>query len=198
MKIGGVDFNIEYGELDDLLTEITDEFTLDGYDLVYDVEGSSHSSLINQDNKSFVITFSEKGESFFDLNVLYYLEPKIWELIRQIDSQLRSHDLYISASDFGESDIYYELVVSELGHTPNYKDKYMYAVKEDSNSNSSIGGMGAVSNASVSSTSTSVSVNGSGDVSNRLKSKSKKMGNPSQVSDLRFLKRVKIKRVKDI
>lgn len=133
MKIGDVNFNIEYDELNDLLTDITDEFTLDGYDLVYDIDSSLQSSLIHQDNKSFVITFSEKGESFFDLNVLYYLEPKIWELIRQIDSQLRSHDLYISASDFGESDIYYELVVSELGHTPKYKEKYMYAVKEDVN-----------------------------------------------------------------
>ena len=58
--------------------------------------------------------------------------------------------------------------------------------------------MGSVSSAGVSSTSVSASTTGSGDVTNILKSKSQKMGNPSQVSDLRFLKPVKIKRVKDI
>ena len=41
-------------------------------------------------------------------------------------------------------------------------------------------------------------MSGSGDVSNTLKVKGQKMGGPSQVSDLRFLKSVKIKRVKDI
>jgi hypothetical protein len=193
MKIGGVEFYISYEQLYHILIEIKDEFP----NIVYDIDSSFQSSLIYPDDKSFVITLAEKGESILDLNALYYIEPKIWNLKEDINSHLRAYDLYISASDFGESDVYYELVVSEIGHTPKYREKYHYAVKEDANGNASTCGMGGVSNASVSSTSTSSSVGGSGDVSNTLKSKSKKMG-PSQVSDLRFLKRVKIKRVKDI
>lgn len=194
MKIGGVEFYISYEQLYDILIEIKDEFP----NIVYDIDSSFQSSLIYPDDKSFVITLAEEGESILDLNALYYIEPKIWNLKEDINSQLRAYDLYISASDFGESDIYYELVVSEIGHTPKYREKYHYAVKEDANGNASTSGMGSVSNASVSSTSTSSSVVGSGDVSNTLKSKSQKMGGPSKVSDLRFLKRVKIKRVKDI
>ena len=58
--------------------------------------------------------------------------------------------------------------------------------------------MGSVSSAGVSSTSVAASTPGSGDKSNTLISKSQKKGNPSQVSDLRFLKSVKVKRVKEI
>jgi hypothetical protein len=197
MKIGGIEFDIDYYELNDLLNEITDEFP----ELIYDVESSSHSSLIMPDDNSFIITFQQNGESSLDIDVLHYIEPKIWQLIRYISSQLGAHGLYVSDSDFGQSDIYYELVISKIGHKPKPLSKDIRDrgdISEDVSANASTAGMGAVSNADVSSTSTSASVSGSGDVSNTLKSKSQKMGGPSQVSDLRFLKSVKIKRVKDI
>jgi hypothetical protein len=197
MKIGGIEFDIDYYELNDLLNEITDEFP----ELIYDVESSSHSSLIMPDDNSFIITFQQNGESSLDIDVLHYIEPKIWQLIRYISSQLGAHGLYVSDSDFGQSDIYYELVISKIGHKPKPLSKDIRDrgdISEDVSANASTAGMGAVSNAGVSSTSTSASVSGSGDVSNTLKSKSQKMGGPSQVSDLRFLKSVKIKRVKDI
>ena len=197
MRIRGIEFDIDYYELNDLLTEITDEFP----ELIYDIESSSQSSLIIPDDNSFIITFEQGRESSLDIDVLHYIEPKIWQLIRYISSQLGAHGLYVSDSDFGQSDIYYELVISKIGHKPKPLSKDIRDrgdISEDVSANASTAGMGAVSNAGVSSTSTSASVSGSGDVSNTLKSKSQKMGNPNQVSDLRFLKRVKIKRVKDI
>ncbi len=187
------DFHISHEELYDILRYITDEFT----ELHYDVESSHQSSLIFPDDKSFIVTFATPGETFFDLPVLHYLEPGIFNLIEDVNSQLFSHDLYVSASDFGETDCYYELVISKIGHTPKFRERYSKTL-ENSSACATTSGMGAVSSPGVSSGSVSSSTSGSGDVTRTLLSKSKqKMGNPSEVSDLRFLKRVKIKRVKD-
>lgn len=191
-----VGFEITYRELYDILNYITDEFP----ELIFDIENSNQSSLIEDDNNSFIITFQGEGD-MFSADVLYYLEPKIFGLISDINSQLRPYDLYVSDSDFGHADIYYELVISKIGHKPKRLSRSVRdrgEVSEDVSANASTAGMGAVSNAGVSSTSTSSSTPGSGDVTNTLKTKGQKMGNPSQVSDLRFLKGVKIKRVKDI
>ena len=192
------EFGIDYYELNDLLNEITDEFP----ELIYDIESSNQSSLIMPDDNSFIITFQQDGKSLLDIDVLHYIEPKIWQLIRYVSSQLGAYGLYVSDSDFGQSDIYYELVISKIGHKPDHqrpKDiRDRGDISEDVSANASTAGMGSVSNAGVSSTSTSSSVSGSGDVTNTLKTKGQKMGGPSQVSDLRFLKGVKIKRVKDI
>jgi hypothetical protein len=188
----GTDFEISYEQLSDILKYITDEFT----EIEYDVDSSIQSSLIVPDEDSFIITFAESGETLHDLPVLYYLEPKIFNLIDLVDSQLNPYGLYISASDFGEMDCYYEIVVSKIGQTPEYKNRYRSTLENSTNSSTS--GMGPVSSAVVSSTSVSSSNPGSGDKTNVLMTKSQKMGNPSQVSDLRFLKSVKIKKVKDI
>ncbi len=190
---GGIKFDITYGELDDILSEITDEFP----ELSYSVENSLQSSLIKEDNKSFVVILSCEGD-MWDLPVLHYLETKIFGIISDIDSQLRAYDLYVSASDFGESDAYYELVISKVGHTPEYRERYRTTL-ENSTATATTGGMGAVSVASVSSTSVAASQSGSGDPVFTLKSNSKrKRGNPSQVSDLRDLAPAKITRVSDI
>jgi hypothetical protein len=192
-----VGFEITYQELDDILIYITDEFP----ELIYDIENSYQSSLITPDDNSFIITFSQDGESMLDLPVLHYLEPKIWSRIEDVNSQLRAYGLYVSDSDFGHTDAYYELVISKIGHKPkplpkSFRDRG--DISEDVSANASTAGSGPVSNAGVSSTSVSDSTPGSGDTTNTLKTKGQKMGSPSQVSDLRFLKGVKIKRVKDI
>jgi len=188
ITINKVGFEITYSELYDILNYITDEFT----ELIFDIESSNQSSLITPDDNSFIVTFQQEGDTL-SIPPLYYIEPKIWELIGDVNSQLRPYGLYVSDSDFGQSDVYYELVISKIGHKPKPK-----VVKEDVSANASTAGMGGVSNAVVSSTSVSASTPGSGDVTNTLKTKGQKMGDPSQVSDLRFLKGVKIKRVKDI
>lgn len=191
-KIG---FEITYRELYDILNYyIVDEFP----ELIFDIEKSNQSSLILTDDNSFIITFQQEGD-MFSVGVLHYIEPKIFGLISDVNSQLRPYGLYVSDSDFGQSDIYYELVISKIGHKPN---QFSNAVRDrgvtEDVSNASTSGMGAVSNPGVSSTTISTSTSGSGDVTNTLKTKGQKMGGPSQVSDLRFLKGVKIKRVKDI
>lgn len=189
-----VGFEITYRELYDILNYIIDEFP----ELIFDIEKSSQSSLILPDDNSFIITFQQEGD-MFSAGVLHYIEPKIFGLISDVNSQLRPYGLYVSDSDFGQSDIYYELVISKIGHKPKQisNDIRDRGISEDV-SNASTAGMGGVSNAGVSSTTTSASSVGSGDVTNTLKTKGQKMGSPSQVSDLRFLKGVKIKRVKDI
>jgi hypothetical protein len=189
ITINKVGFEITYSELYDILNYITYEFP----ELIFDIESSNQSSLITPNNNSFIITFQQEGESSLDIDTLYYIEPKIWGLIGDVNSQLRPYGLYVSDSDFGQADVYYELVISKIGHKPKPR-----GVKEDVSANASTAGMGGVSNAVVSSTSVSASTPGSGDVTNTLKTKGQKMGSPSQVSDLRFLKGVKIKRVKDI
>ena len=193
----GFEITYKHYDLNDLLNEITDEFP----ELIYDIESSNQSSLIMPDDNSFIITFQQDGESLLDIDVLHYIEPKIWQLIRYVSSQLGAYGLYVSDSDFGQSDIYYELVISKIGHKPKPLSKDIRDrgdISEDVSANASTAGSGPVSNAGVSSTSVSDSNPGSGDTTNTLKTKGQKMGSPSQVSDLRFLKGVKIKRVKDI
>jgi hypothetical protein len=119
--INGTGFEISYEELYDILNYITDEFP----ELLYDIESPLQSSLIDtNDNNSFIITFSQDSESLLDLPVLYYIEPKIFELISYVNSQLGAYGLYISESDFGQSDCNYELVVSKIGHKPKNKKRY--------------------------------------------------------------------------
>ena len=188
---GGIKFDITHGELDDILSEIIDEFP----ELSYSVENSLQSSLIKEDNKSFVVILSCKGD-MWDLPVLHYLEPKIFNIIQDIDSQLRAYDLYVSDSDFGESDAYYELVISKVNHKPEKIKRWTY---ENSTATATTAGMGAVSSPSVSSTSVAASQSGSGDPVSTLKVNTKrKKGNPSQVSDLRDLAPAKITRISEI
>lgn len=193
----GKKFQITYQEIYDIILYIKDEFP----DLIFDIDNSFQSSLIYPDHNSFVILFQHIGnfraDGNYDPVVLYYLEPKIFKLIEMINSQLKEYDLYISASDFGQDDTIYELVVTELGTKPTFRQRYNKTL-ENSASNGTTSGMGTISSPGVSSTSVAASSSGSGDVTFTLNSiPSQKMGNPSQVSDLRYLKRVKIKRVKD-
>lgn len=112
------DFGITYAELGDIMYYITDEFS----NLEWSVEDSLQSSLIEQDDNCFVIELNEKTINFTsEMPVLYYIEPKVFELISDIDSQLKQYGLKVYTSDFGASDAYYELVVTKIDHTP--KDK---------------------------------------------------------------------------
>ena len=74
ITINKVGFEITYSELYDILNYITDEFP----ELIFDIENSNQSSLIDPDDNSFIITFQQEGESSLDIVTLYYIEPKIW------------------------------------------------------------------------------------------------------------------------
>lgn len=112
-------FGITYQDLDEILLIISDEFP----ELEYYVEDSLQSSLIEKDDCCFIVTFNEKGIDFPNLPPLHYVEPKIFSLIEDVNSHLGEFGLYIYASDFGQSDAYYELVVCKIGHTPKDTQK---------------------------------------------------------------------------
>jgi hypothetical protein len=109
------DFGISYQDLREILYHITDEFPK----LEYDIDDSLQSSLIEKDDNCFIIVFNQSGyDSMIDLPVLHYVEPKIFELIGDVDEHLKEFNLYVYTSDFGQTDAYYELVISKIGHKP--------------------------------------------------------------------------------
>ena len=114
------DFGISYQDLSEILYHITDEFT----SLEFYVEDSLQSSLIQRDENCFIVVFNQTGIDFpTDLPVLHYVEPKIFELIRDVNEHLKEFNLYVYTSDFGENDAYYELVISKIGHTPKDRQR---------------------------------------------------------------------------
>jgi UDP-N-acetylglucosamine 4,6-dehydratase len=80
-----------------------------------------HESLISEDENSFIIEIVDNEYSIFDSPSLTYVEPKIFQIIENISSQLKEYDLYVSNADFGYSDTTYELVISKIGTEPNNK-----------------------------------------------------------------------------
>lgn len=114
------EFGISYGELSEILYHITDEFP----SLEYYVEDSLQSSLVKKDDNCFIVVFNHKDIDLpSQLPVLHYVEPKIFELIRDVDAHLKEFNLYVYSSDFGENDAYYELVISKIGHKPKDTEK---------------------------------------------------------------------------
>ena len=117
------DFGITYDELDEIMYYITDEFQ----NLGWSVEDSSQSSLIEQDDNCFIIELYDKTINFpSDMPVLHYIEPKVFELISDVSSQLKQYGLEVYKSDFGATDAYYELVISKIGHVPENQNKFNY------------------------------------------------------------------------
>lgn len=114
------DFGITHQDLSEILYHITDEFP----SLEYYVEDSSQSSLVEKDDNCFIVVFNHKDIDFpSDLPVLHYVEPKIFELINDVNEHLKEFNLYVYSSDFGISDAYYELVISKMEHTPKDTEK---------------------------------------------------------------------------
>jgi hypothetical protein len=114
---------LSYNELEDIMFEITDEFP----ELEWYVEESKYSYLLKEGcSKSFMIELLKNKDEYLttysDEYLLYYLEPKIFTLISEISNKLGMYNLYVSASDFGETDESYEIVISEIGHKPLLKE----------------------------------------------------------------------------
>ena len=116
-------FGITYDELNEIMYYITDEFT----NLDWSVENSSNSSLIEKDDNCFIIELYDKTIDFpTDMPVLHYIEPKVFELISDVSSQLKKYGLEVYTSDFGATDAYYELVISKMGHVPENQNRFNY------------------------------------------------------------------------
>jgi hypothetical protein len=117
------EFNITYNELEEYFFYITDEFP----ELEFCIEDSLNSSIIIPNPNSFIATFNHKDfEIVYNEIVLYYLEPRIYRLIEDVDSQLRKHRLKVFSSDFGSTDCLYELVITKISETPKYRPNYQY------------------------------------------------------------------------
>jgi hypothetical protein len=109
-------FGITYDELNEIMYYITDEFT----NLDWSVEHSSNSSLIEKDDNCFIIELNNSP------SLLHYIEPKVFELISDVSSQLKQYGLEVYTSDFGATDAYYELVISKIGHVPENQNRFNY------------------------------------------------------------------------
>ncbi len=110
-----VNFGITSDQLDEILYEITDEFT----NLDYFIDSSLISACISKDDNSFIIDFYDKNsDNMYDSPPLYYLEPKIFDLISNVNDKLGMYGLEVFYSDFGETDCFYELVITKKGNKP--------------------------------------------------------------------------------
>lgn len=119
--LNGVDFGIKYSDLSELMYEITDEFQ----GLNWFMINSNMSAIILDSPNSFVIELFGKGEFPSQLPNLYYLEPKIHNLIGHINDQLGRFGLEVYFSDFGQNDAYYEIVITKKGNKPRMNpDKF--------------------------------------------------------------------------
>jgi len=111
------DKGMTYNDISDIMLYITDEFP----ELGFSVENPLQSGIIDSDDKSFIIELYDSSIDFpNDMPTLYHIEPKIHDLIADVDSQLNKYGLEIFYSDFGTTDAYYELVITEIGHKPKF------------------------------------------------------------------------------
>jgi len=141
IEYGDVDFGISYGELEEILFEITDEFS----ELEFAVENSyqstildistnpslTHKDMKSADRDSFIITFYDKTSEWpSQLKVLHYVEPKIFNLISHVNDKLSQYGLEVYFNDFGENDAYYELLITKKGNKPAL-NKQRYIVDDN-------------------------------------------------------------------
>jgi len=115
-------FGVSDEDIKDIMFYILDEFP----EIDYQIDNSLQSSIIEQDDKSFIITLYDYSiDHPLDLPTLHHLEPKIHSLISDVDAQLHQYGLRVFYSDFGHNDAYYELVITKIGHNPEFnKQRY--------------------------------------------------------------------------
>jgi len=114
---GTTDFEITYDELSDLLIDITDEFP----DIEWFIESSRNSNIINMCKNSFIVILTHKSinDEWGSETSIAYIEPGIYDIIKNINSHLRPYNLYVSNNDFPKYfENEYELVISKIGITP--------------------------------------------------------------------------------
>jgi hypothetical protein len=88
-------------------------------------------TLINSKFIDDFYSFYDEGKNEYDktinfpsdMPVLHYIEPKVFELISDVNSQLNQYGLKVYTSDFGSTDAYYELVITKIDHTPKDKQR---------------------------------------------------------------------------
>jgi len=124
---------IDHEDISDILlsSSLFDEFP----ELSFYIENTKYSySLhrLNMDNQlskkdcnnlaenSIMIELLDNNYEYnYQRPFLYYLEtgaPSIWDIIKEINTMLTRFGLKIAYSDFGESDISYELIISDINY----------------------------------------------------------------------------------
>ena len=115
ISFNSVNFGISAEDLDDILLEITDHFP----QISYYTDSSTQSGLILPDPNSFIVELYHKDTEFPTRAIsLYFLEPKIFNLIPAVNDKLKSWNLEVTYNDFGSNDSLYELVISKIGTKP--------------------------------------------------------------------------------
>jgi hypothetical protein len=123
LVFGTTDFEITYDELSDLLIDITDEFP----EIEWLIESSRHSNTIEMCKNSFIVILTHKSinDEWGSETSIAYIEPGIYQIIKNINSQLKAYDLYISNNDFPKfRENEYELVISKIGTKPVEKKSF--------------------------------------------------------------------------
>jgi len=123
LVFGTTDFEITYEYLADLLIDITDEFP----EIEWLIESTRHSNTIEMCKNSFIVILTHKSinDEWGSETSIAYIEPGIYQIIKNINSQLKAYDLYISNNDFPEySENEYELVISKIGTKPVEKKSF--------------------------------------------------------------------------
>jgi hypothetical protein len=119
-----INFEITYEDLSDILLEITDDFP----EIEWMIESSHYSKTIEICKNSFIVRLCSKqinDEWGFGNTSIAYIEPKIYKIIENINSQLKAYDLYISNNDFPKYvEDEYELIISKIGTKPVERKSY--------------------------------------------------------------------------
>ncbi len=90
--------------------------------------GVQHNMLTREDadylkNNSITIEFDEDHADSWDKRAIYYIEPKVWEYIKECNVRLGYLGYQIIYNDYGSADCSYELVICD-------KDYKLSEVKE--------------------------------------------------------------------
>lgn len=114
-KIGRLfreNFGISKDEIYDLLDDVSDEFG----EIDYWVSDAKESWLVESNEDIFVIYF-ESSKPAWEAENLYDLENYLISSgkLNQIKSYLKDYGLEVYASDYGESDTQYEIVICKKG-----------------------------------------------------------------------------------
>lgn len=118
-------FGISREEIEDLLIDIGDEFNDIYYHVGWLSPNDSNKSWLVEPNEDIFVIYFESSKPVWEAENLYDLENYLYKgKLNQIKSYLKDYDLEVYATDFGESDTQYEIVVCKKGSIVVKGDAY--------------------------------------------------------------------------
>jgi hypothetical protein len=127
----GIDFGIERYMLDNILIDIYDEFPGIYMDLMSissfktyfsecssgDINIDEFESELDKGGPKFVIVLdkpSSETDIWSSKEPVYFLEPKIWDILDNIDGLLSQYNLRIWGRDFFYADCEYYIIIEKI------------------------------------------------------------------------------------